>query len=116
MPEEFQPDLKKIHSGGRRLLTLINEYFDEVTFEEKRRDLHALSHELRTPVNHIVGYAELLEEQAEERGLDHLLPDLRKIVDAGHTWLGLMEEYLIRPGSGAELRPAGEGERVAEHG
>jgi sigma-B regulation protein RsbU (phosphoserine phosphatase) len=97
VPAAFQADLKKIHGGGQQLLALIKEYFDEATFEEKRRDLKRLCHELRTPVNHIVGYAELLEEQAEDAGLAHLLPDLRKIADAGHTWLGLMEEYLIPP-------------------
>lgn len=101
MPGDFQPDLKKIHAGGRQLLALIQEYFDEATFEEKRHDLHRLCHELRTPVNHIVGYAELIEEQAEERGLGQMLPDLRKIADAGHTWLGLMEEYLVRPAANA---------------
>ena len=111
MPEDFQPDLKKIHAGGRQLLALIQEYFDEATFEEKRHDLHRLCHELRTPVNHIVGYAELIEEQAEERGLAQMLPDLRKIADAGHTWLGLMEEYLVRPAANAPA--AVEGSRVA---
>lgn len=111
MPGDFQPDLKKIHAGGRQLLALIQEYFDEATFEEKRHDLHRLCHELRTPVNHIVGYAELIEEQAEERGLTQMLPDLRKIADAGHTWLGLMEEYLVRPAANAPATV--EGARVA---
>jgi sigma-B regulation protein RsbU (phosphoserine phosphatase) len=113
VPADFQPDLKRIHAGGRQLLALINEYFEEATFEEKRRDQQRLSHELRTPVNHIVGYAELLEEQAEERHLTQLLPDLQKIVDAGHTWLGLMEEYLVRPGRTAESRSAGPDPRAA---
>ena len=111
MPGDFQPDLKKIHAGGRQLLALIQEYFDEATFEEKRHDLHRLCHELRTPVNHIVGYAELIEEQAEERGLAQMLPDLRRIADAGHTWLGLMEEYLVRPAANAP--EADDGLRVA---
>jgi sigma-B regulation protein RsbU (phosphoserine phosphatase) len=97
VPPEFQPDLKKIHTGGKQLLALIQEYFDESTFREKQQDFHRLCHELRTPVNHIVGYSELLEEQAEDRGLPGLIPDLRKIGEAGRTWLGLMEEYLIRP-------------------
>lgn len=113
VPGEFQPDLKKIHAGGQQLLALIKEYFDEATFEEKRRDLQQLCHELRTPVNHIVGYAELLEEQAEDRGLSHLLPDLRKIAEAGHTWLGLMEEYLIRPVEDVGPGPGGDDPRVA---
>lgn len=111
MPGDFQPDLKKIHAGGRQLLALIQEYLDEATFEEKRHDLHRLCHELRTPVNHIVGYAELIEEQAEERGLREMLPDLRKIADAGHTWLRLMEDYLVRPATDA--RTTVEGARVA---
>jgi len=111
VPQDFQPDLKKIHGGGQQLLALIKEYFDEATFEEKRHDLQRLCHELRTPVNHIVGYAELLEEQAEERGLAQLQPDLRKIADAGHTWLELMEEYLVRPAVNALA--AADGPRVA---
>ncbi len=113
VPADFQADLKKIHAGGQQLLSLIKEYFDEATFEEKRRDLQRLCHELRTPVNHIVGYAELLDEQAEDRGLARLLPDLRKIADAGHTWLGLMEEYLIRPGLEVGPGAGGDSPRVA---
>jgi len=113
VPAAFQADLKKIHGGGQQLLALIKEYFDEATFEEKRRDLKRLCHELRTPVNHIVGYAELLEEQAEDGGLAHLLPDLRKIADAGHTWLGLMEEYLIPPVQESSSRSSVDGPRVA---
>lgn len=109
VPADFHPDLNKIHGGGMQLLALIKEYFDEATFEEKRHDLQRLCHELRTPVNHIVGYAELLEEQAEERNLAQLLPDLRKIADAGHTWLGLMEEYLVRPAANALATADGPG-------
>ncbi len=105
IPSDFQPDLQKIRTGGKQLLSLITEYFDEETFEGKQLDLHQLSHELRTPVNHIVGYTELLEEIAEERGLLNLLADLEKIRTAAHTWLGLMEEYLVAPhtpGTGGE--------------
>jgi len=113
VPADFQADLKRIHGGGQQLLALIKEYFDEATFEEKRRDLQRLCHELRTPVNHIVGYSELLEEQAEDRGLSTLLPDLRKIAEAGYTWLGLMEEYLIRPVQESPPEAGADGPRVA---
>jgi sigma-B regulation protein RsbU (phosphoserine phosphatase) len=111
VPGDFRPDLEKIHGAGMQLLALIKEYFDEATFEEKSHDLQSLCHELRTPVNHIVGYAELLEEQADDRGLAQLLPDLQKIADAGRTWLGLMEEYLVRPTMHALA--AADGPRVA---
>jgi sigma-B regulation protein RsbU (phosphoserine phosphatase) len=99
VPHSFQADLQKIHTGGRQLLVLINEYFDDETFETKHRDLHQLCHELRTPVNHIIGYSELLQEQAQDAGLKKHLPDLQKIHGAAQTWLALMEEYLIPPGN-----------------
>ena len=96
-PPDFLADLSKIHAGGKQLMSLIAEYFDEETFEAKHIDLHLLCHELRTPVNHIVGYTELLEELAEERGLKAVFSDLDKIREAARIWLELMEEYLVFP-------------------
>ena len=104
VPHDFREDLAKIHAGGRQLLFLVRDYFDEETFSQKRPDLHQLHHELRTPVNHIVGYTELLEELAEARGLIPLTADLAKVRQAAHQWLTLIEEYLFpqaRPGSAA---------------
>ncbi len=100
-PASFQADLRKIHTGGRQLLALITEYFDEEIFEAKRHDLHQLCHELRTPVNHIIGYSELLEEEAVALGRAQLLPDFKRITEAARTWLALMEEYLITPAADA---------------
>ena len=99
LPAMFAPDLEKIHAGGRQLLALIAEYFDEETFETKRGDVHRLCHDLRTPVNQIIGYSEILQEQAEEIGRKKYLPDLRKIRDAAALWLGLMEEHLLPTGA-----------------
>src|SRR5215471_18307375 len=75
LPEVVVTDLKRIHSGGRELQALIGRYFDEQGFFEER-DLHNLYHELRTPVNHIIGYSDLLIEQAEEMGTQTAVPDL----------------------------------------
>ncbi len=91
----FRADLLKIHNGGRQLLSLINHYFDEKTFATIKLDAHQLFHELRTPVNHIIGYSELLEEQAPEVGCAGFIPDLQKIKRAAETWLALMEEHLL---------------------
>lgn len=88
-------DLEKIQRGGKRLLVLISEYFDLETFRAKKWDHHQLLHELRTPVNHIIGYAELLKDQAADSGQSHLIPDLVKIHTAATRWLRLMEGYLI---------------------
>src|SRR5258706_8419741 len=63
VPESFSRDLQKIRSGGDQLLALINQHLREETFPVEKPDLHQLCHELRTPVNHIIGYTELLMEQ-----------------------------------------------------
>lgn len=102
LPAVFAPDLEKIHAGGKQLLALIAEYFDEETFETKRGDVQRLCHDLRTPVNQIIGYCEILQEDAEEIGRKKYLPDLRKIRDAAASWLGLMEEQLLPTGLGAD--------------
>jgi phosphoserine phosphatase RsbU/P len=99
LPAVFAPDLAKIHAGGRQLLALIAEYFDEETFETKRGDVQRLCHDLRTPVNQIIGYSEMLQEQAEEMGRKKYLPDLKKIRNAAASWLGLMEEHLLPAGA-----------------
>lgn len=100
VPKSFRADLQKIHNGGKQLLSLINHYFDEETFASLKIDAHQLFHELRTPVNHIIGYSELLEDQAPEMGCDAFVPDLQKINRAAETWLSLMEEHLL-PGCSA---------------
>src|SRR6476469_1413879 len=56
--------------------------------------LRGLRHELRTPINHIVGYSELLLEVAEERDQAGLLGDLRKIRAAGAELSMLIQESL----------------------
>jgi DNA-binding response OmpR family regulator len=49
---------------------------------------------MRTPLNHIIGYSELLLEEAEGRGLEDLMVDLRKIRAAGQELLALIEGAL----------------------
>ncbi len=109
LPASFVADLQRIHAGGRQLQTLIAEYFDDETFFQAR-DLHRLYHELRTPVNHIIGYSELLSEHAEEDGFHHQVADLLRIRDAAGHWLSLMEAYLIETPLPSESGAAGPGE------
>lgn len=51
-----------------------------------------LLHDLRTPLGHVLGYSELLEEQAEEAGYQELLPYIRKIHTAGEQLLVMLNE------------------------
>jgi class 3 adenylate cyclase len=64
-----------------------------------------LRHDLRGPINQILGYSELLEEEVEERGHGSLVPDLQKIRSAARRLLELIDQALppIPAGSGPPL-------------
>jgi two-component system sensor histidine kinase/response regulator len=47
-------------------------------------------HDLRTPLNQIIGYSEMLTEQAQEEGRTEFVPDLQKIHGAGQQMLSLL--------------------------
>jgi DNA-binding response OmpR family regulator len=50
-------------------------------------------HTLRTPLNHIIGYSEMLLEEADERGLEAFTADLQKIHKAGKQLLGFISDF-----------------------
>ena len=106
---DFVTDLQKICLAGRELLAVVNRRLDSARL--RAGDPEQLSHELRTPLNAIIGYSDLLREEAEERGLDALVPDLEKIHEAGRRLLGLVNAVLdlsrfeADPSVPAELTP-----------
>jgi sigma-B regulation protein RsbU (phosphoserine phosphatase) len=51
-----------------------------------------LLHDLRTPLNHILGYTEMLIEQAKEQGRDDFVPDLQTIQGGGKQMLALIND------------------------
>ncbi len=53
-----------------------------------------MSHELRTPLHAIIGYSEILAEEAEELGEGEFLEDLERIQSAGRQLLGLINDVL----------------------
>lgn len=118
MPEEIVDDLRKIYTGGQQLLELISRYFVDATFGVNQ-NWKQIQHELRTPVNHIIGFSELLMDQASELGQRALLADVTKIRNAARQWLELVESYLFEGGGlrGNETdwaRPAEETEAQAD--
>ncbi len=66
----------------------------EAANRAKSQFLANMSHELRTPLNAIIGYSEMLQEEAEDLGHEALLPDLRKIQQAGKHLLSLINDVL----------------------
>ncbi|MCP5527057.1 MAG: response regulator [Verrucomicrobiales bacterium] len=59
-----------------------------------RPSLAKIRHELRTPVNHIIGYSEILREEAEGLAPASFLQDLERIDAGGHRLLALIGTHL----------------------
>ena len=60
----------------------------------KSQFLASMSHELRTPLNAVIMYSELLQEEAEDRGVADFVPDLEKIRMGGKHLLALVNGVL----------------------
>lgn len=61
---------------------------------DKSQFLNNMSDELRTPLNAVIGYSEILQEEINERKPAEMVPDLRKINDAGRHLLMLVTDVL----------------------
>lgn len=57
------------------------------------QNLSNLRHDLRTPVGHVIGYAEMIEEDLDEVGLKAHAHDLQAIQNAGQRILALIDDF-----------------------
>jgi adenylate cyclase len=98
-PEAFVADLRKLHQSGREALTLVNDILDARKIEARAElSLEAVGaeirHGLRTPLSAVIGYCELLLEDAKGAGQGAAVPDLGKISAAGKRFLALIEDIV----------------------
>src|SRR5213082_874821 len=86
----FVADLNRIHSAGEQLLGVVDNLCDPVA--HRKIDEASMHHEVRTPLNQIIGYAEMLQEQAKDLGYDSFASDLQKVHTAARRLLELIVE------------------------
>jgi adenylate cyclase len=98
--EDFIPDLQRIHTASSQLLARVNDILDPARLEagqlasdpeHSRANLHL---QLRTPLNAMLGYCEMLLEDAAERAQENLIPDLQKIHLAAQRILALINDLV----------------------
>jgi adenylate cyclase len=63
-------------------------------FTLKGESLSQARHNLRTPINHILGYGEMLMEDAEDQGRAAASASIRQMLDDGKTALAIINEAL----------------------
>jgi adenylate cyclase len=95
---DFIPDLQRMHTASHQLLARVNDILDPTRLEAGQLALDSetadanLHHQLRTPLNAMLGYCEMLLEDAADRGPADLIPDLRKIHAAAQRFLALIND------------------------
>jgi CheY-like chemotaxis protein len=92
---EFAADLTKIHAAGERLQRMIHDVLDPSRTLPTNDELgKRIRHDLRTPLNHIIGYCDLWLEEAEDHRLDDFVANLKEIKSRGQHALALLDELL----------------------
>jgi adenylate cyclase len=91
---ELADDLRQIKRAGNELLELVNTALDSSSFSADYPRVQQLGHAFRTPLNAILGYAELLQEAPREALPTTFAADLRRITAAGEKLLGLVSALL----------------------
>jgi CheY-like chemotaxis protein len=101
--EQLMPDLQKIHAAGQELLAVVNDILDPTKIEAGKLDVDlkileaSLRHELLTPINAVIGYSEMLLEDAQDQGQEGFIPDLQKIHAAAGRFLALIGDVVNFP-------------------
>jgi CheY-like chemotaxis protein/class 3 adenylate cyclase len=108
---DLGPDLERVHAAGRELLALVDENLGPDQLASAETNLEAnlvrLREAVRTPLTTVVGYADLLLEEASEQGAAELLGDLQRIRAAGQQLLARLEAAAIALPARAEPALAG---------
>ena len=81
------PDISKLNQAGSEILTSIEEIFNDKALSDPDKSISTIAEEmemaLRTPLNTIIGYSELLIEESESVDIDNFVSDINKISESG---------------------------------
>jgi class 3 adenylate cyclase len=93
---EFISDINKVLIAGEQLSTLITQLFSQKDSFQGGVDLESLTssfrHDLRTPINAILGYGEMLLEDIDQDAHPEACVDLQKILTTARRLLTLIND------------------------
>jgi len=106
---EYRTDLDRIRSAGLSLQALLDEVLSQDTLADDPEDYRSkLRHDLRTPINAVKGYGEMILEDARDAGHESLLSDLEKLLIATDDMLARIDALVAFSGH-ASLHDSLEG-------
>ena len=79
------PDISKLNQAGTEILSSIEEIFNDKALSDPDKSISSIAEEmeiaLRTPLNTIIGYSELLLEDSDSIDIDNFVSDINKITE-----------------------------------
>ncbi len=96
----YADDLTKMTSAAQRLSDMVTLLLDTTVAQEERAASDKLRHDLRTPVTAILGYGELIAEEARERGDRVLFEPLADTLTAAANLLKELDKLVAFSSSG----------------
>jgi adenylate cyclase len=109
----YVSDLQQILSAGRQLLEIINDLLDpsRVASGDATFNLASLvanlHYKVRIPLNSVIGFSEILLENATGQGLAELMADLKRIHSAAELFLSRVNEIVDSAKIDAGLKASG---------
>lgn len=112
-------ELEKIHTAGANLLACVNETLDASKIDAGKFDANIdtfttnFRYALRTPLSSVIGYTEMLLEDAEIQNREALHADLEKIHAASERFLAFINDIANFPTTQKEQQTLDPSEAAA---
>ena len=85
--DSFVLDLEKIHNSGKEILAIIEHSLSDSNLEVSGDELNDIASKmeisLRIPINTVIGYSEMLQEDSSDIDICSFYDDLDKIIKSG---------------------------------
>jgi adenylate cyclase len=97
---DLASDLKQVLAAGRQLLAVVNDLLDaqKLASDDVAFNLESLianlDYQARAPLNGVIGYSEILLENAVEKAQEEIITDLEKIHAAGNLFLARLNNII----------------------
>ena len=112
--QDYRGDLERIVNAGfslqQRLHDALSQIGDPGDIDAYRAQLR---HDLRTPINAVKGYGEMIVEDATASGHDAIVSDLRKLLDAANSMLTRIDALVAFTGQDAAGAPQASGDQLS---